>query len=150
MKVLAVAFTAVALVAARQALACSIPHVPSESMLSSYSQIFVGDVVAVHLVEYERERLREIAEGAERQVNTHRFGVTLDHSVRVLVTHSLKGTPEPITELLIGGCGVPVPQAGEPGLFFVPSDGRVAVVYQSDHRFSEWLIKATKHSRSDG
>lgn len=138
------------LLAVGQARACSVPHAPFDSMLPSYTQLFVGDVVAVHLVEYERERLREIAEGSEQRINTHRAGVTLDHSVRVLVTHSLRGSPESIVELLIGGCGVPIPQVGEPGLFFVPSEGRVAVVYQSDRRFSEWLIKATKHARGDG
>ena len=133
------------------AAACSVPPRPFESEFPNYKQVFVGHVVAIHLTEYEKSLRHRIESGSDDGVGTYFGSSALEHEVRVVVSHRLKGTVQDTMTMKLSGCGITLPQPGDEGIFFVNSGGGIIPVYMSERFwFSEWLFKATKYYRSEG
>lgn len=130
---------------------CTVPTRPFESELPSYSQVYVGHVVSVHLTEYEKLLRESLGSDRQGEVGLYFGSSPLEHEVKVVVTQRMKGSPAEIVTLKLRGCSVPVPQVGEQGIFFVQGSGRVIPVYSSQQFwFTEWVMKATEHYRKKG
>ena len=147
MKLIAPFFIA-ALLLSDLAWACSAPVKPDIASLDSYDQIFIGEVVSVHLTEFDRLRTEEIASNdGTRSAYVGWGGSTHEHEVTVLVSQVFAGEPETRTVMRISGCGVPLPEtAADEGIFFVTADGGVVPVYRSQKfYYTDWVLKVALH-----
>ena len=107
--------------------------------LDKYENIFIGEVVGVHLTEYQHEMIKGL-----REDENYRFwsDSTLEHTVTVLPQRLKKGRASEVETLTISGCGVPIPSLRMKGLFFVQKDGRTHVLYQTDYfGYEDYLEK---------
>ena len=132
-----------------QAHGCSAPARPFESEFASYSQVYVGQVVSVHLTEYERRLRESLGSDSPGDVGLYFGSSSLEHEVKAVVTQRLKGSPPETVTVTLGGCGVFIPQVGEQGIFFVSERGLVVPVYANQKFwFTQWVMKATEYYRS--
>ncbi len=108
-----------------------------------YSDIFLGEVVAVNNIDYIKIRKKYLAKGK----NIRKFSdITLPHSVTILVTHTIKGEVAVYNtkKVIISGCGVLIPKIYEEGLFFIEKrrKNKVIPVYKNESKYTKYLIKS--------
>jgi hypothetical protein len=115
------------------ASACRRPT-PNANSLSSYSSIFIAEVVGIHLVDYESALLKKpnlisIAN------NTPSFQTNL------VIDEVLRGEVKSSSaKLTLGGCLVQVPELKQKGIFFVRQDGKTSVaILDNDPKYAYWL-----------
>jgi len=108
--------------------------------LNIYSNIFIGEVVAVDNFYYTDLRKKKLTQGK----NIHKFSdITLPHNVTILVTHVIKGDFNLYNtkKIVVSGCGVVVPKIYDEGLFFIKGGGnKVIPVYKGESNYTKNLI----------
>ena len=138
MKRLIIAF-ALALSICGNVFACMGKLMPDEDF-GKYSQIFIGEVSGIHLVGYEKDRLKSLSRGNDRRWFTD---ITQTQNLTLIVTKVLVGKPDALMKVEVGGCGVVTPNPAMLGIFFVSKeDGHVIPIYETEGKhYYELLLK---------
>lgn len=128
-----------------QAHACMAKLMPDENW-EKYSEIFIGEVSGVHLIGYEKDRLKSLSRGDNQRWFTD---VTQTQNLNLLVTKVFVGKPKPLLDVKVGGCGVVTPRPMMFGIFFVSKEtGAIIPIYETEGElYYELLVKLGKMSR---
>ena len=86
--------------------------------LSEYDQIFVGVISGVHMTHFERN----IVNKKNNRFYIESSDIQMPFKVHAVVIESLKGQPQDVKELTLGGCGVIPPKLYDEVVFFVNGD----------------------------
>ena len=113
------------------------------SDLDKYDQIFIAEVTGVHLVEYEKDRLKSLSQGKNQRWFTD---LTQEQHLTILVTKIFSGEPARKLEVKVGGCGVVTPSPLMYGIFFVDKQkNQIIPIYENEGEiYYELLIKLGK------
>lgn len=123
-------------------LAC-IQRLEPRDNLNIYSNIFIGEVVAIDNFSYTNMRKQKLVQGKD----VRRFSdITLPHNVTILITHIIKGDVKLYNtkKIVVSGCGIMVPKIYDQGLFFIEKGGnnKVIPVYKRESNYTKYLIKS--------
>jgi len=112
----------------------------------AYESIYLGQVVGVHLNEYQEQTLIALREGKEYAS----FPTTTPEYTVTVIPHRLyKGQAYEVETLKIFGCDVSVPETLQRGIFFIQPDKEVFVLYSHDYySYEEYVSKASEYWRA--
>ena len=112
-----------------------------------YESIFIGQVVGIHLNEYQDKTISALREGKDHA--SFPAGSTPEYTVTVIPHRLFKGHASEVEILKIYGCDVSVPSTLQRGVFFIQPDEEVFVLYSSDYYdYEDYLVKASEYWRS--
>lgn len=105
-----------------------------------YESIYIGQVVGIHLNEYQDKTIRALREGKSFASFPDS---TPEYTVTVIPHRLFKGRAFEVEELKLFGCDVAVPNILERGIFFIQPDKEVFVLYSKDYYdYEDYVGKA--------
>lgn len=126
--------------------ACSADKKPSMDF-DEYESIFIGQVVGVHLNEFQDKTISALREGKDHA--SFAGGSTPEYTVTVIPHRLYKGNAFEVETMKVSGCAVTIPTTLQRGLFFIQPDKEVFALYSSDYYdYEDYLVKASEYWRS--
>ena len=111
------------------ASACMAKLMPDENF-NKYSQIFIGEVTGIHLIDYEKKRLENLSKGGNQRWFSD---ITQPHDLTLVVTKNFIGKPDKLFKLRVDGCGVVIPNPRMLGIFFVDKEHDLVIpIYENE------------------
>jgi len=108
-----------------------------------YESIYLGQVVGVHLNEYQEQTLIALRKGKKYASFP---STTPEYTVTVIPHRLYKGQAYEVETLKIFGCDVSVPETLQRGIFFIQPDKEVFVLYSNDYYYyEEYISKAFEY-----
>ena len=123
-------------------LACRVAKTPAWHPIEEYSEIYIAEVVGVHLTEREKQLEKYVAEGQPDVIEVS--AAAADHTVYLVLLENLKGTTSSKTTVSISGCAIRVPALSDRGIFFITNTGDVFPVYKSNIEQYEYWVELAK------
>ncbi len=124
-----------------------LPDTKPSLNFEEYESIFIGQVVGIHLNEYQDKTISALREGKDHA--SFPGGSTPEYTVTVIPHRLFKGQAFEVETLKISGCDVTVPTTLQRGVFFIQPDKEVFVLYSSDYYdYEDYLVKASEYWRS--
>lgn len=124
-------------------LAC-LPDTKPSLNFEKYESIFIGQVVGIHLNEYQDKTVSALREGKKHA--SFPGGTTPEYTVTVIPHRLYKGDASEVETMKISGCDVTIPTTLQRGIFFIQPDDEVYVLYSNDYYdYEEYLTKAFEY-----
>ncbi len=124
-----------------------LPDTKPSLNFEEYESIFIGQVVGIHLNEYQDKTISALREG--KDYASFPGGSTPEYTVTVIPHRLFKGNAFEVETMKISGCAVTVPTTLQRGIFFIQSDEEDFALYSSDyHDYEDYLVKASEYWRS--
>jgi len=121
-----------------------LPDTKPSLNFEEYESIFIGQVVGVHLNEYQDKTIIALREG--KDYASFAGASTPEYTVTVIPYRLYKGHASEVETLKISGCDVSVPTTLQRGIFFIQPDEEGFVLYSSDYYdYEDYLGKAFEY-----
>lgn len=126
--------------------ACT-PNTKPSLNFEEYESIFIGQVVGIHLHEYQDKTVSALREGKDHA--SFPGGSTPEYTVTIIPHRLFKGQVFEVETLKISGCDVTIPAALQRGIFFIQPDKEVFVLYSNDYYdYEKYIAKTSEYWRS--